>query len=62
MTSSAAGVEVSDFFHFGPDGSGPGLDPERYTYQSYATFSDPDGNGWLLQEITTRVPGRVWDG
>jgi catechol 2,3-dioxygenase-like lactoylglutathione lyase family enzyme len=55
------GVEVSDFFHFGPDGSGPGLDPERRTYQSYATFSDPDGNGWLLQEVTTRLPGRVWE-
>ena len=52
------GVEVSDFFHFGPDGSGPGLDPERRTYQSYATFSDPDGNGWLLQEVTQRLPGR----
>ena len=55
------GVEVSDFFHFGPDGSGPGLDPERRTYQSYATFSDPDGNGWLLQEVTTRLPGREWE-
>jgi catechol 2,3-dioxygenase-like lactoylglutathione lyase family enzyme len=55
------GVEVSDFFHLGPDGSGPGLDPERRTYQSYATFSDPDGNGWLLQEITTRLPDRVWE-
>jgi catechol 2,3-dioxygenase-like lactoylglutathione lyase family enzyme len=55
------GVEVSDFFHLGPDGSGPGLDRERRTYQSYATFSDPDGNGWLLQEITTRLPDRVWE-
>ena len=55
------GVEVSDFFHFGPDGSGPGLDAERRTYQSYATFSDPDGNSWLLQEVTTRLPGRTWE-
>jgi hypothetical protein len=36
--------------------SGP--DPERRTYNSYASFSDPDGNGWLLQEITARLPGR----
>ena len=55
------GVEVSEPFHSGPDGAGPGLDPERRSYQSYATFSDPDGNGWLLQEITTRLPGRVWE-
>ena len=55
------GVEVSEPFHAGPDGSGPGLDPQRRSYQSYATFSDPDGNGWLLQEITTRLPGRVWE-
>jgi hypothetical protein len=38
-------------------GSGP--DPERRRYFSYASFSDPDGNGWLLQEVTTRLPGRV---
>lgn len=37
----------------------PGVDPERGTYRSYASFSDPDGNGWLLQEITTRLPGRI---
>src|SRR5215210_3733236 len=37
----------------------PGLDPERRSYASYASFSDPDGNGWLLQEITERLPGRV---
>jgi len=36
-----------------------GLDPERHSYSSFAAFSDPDGNGWLLQEITTRLPGRV---
>ena len=36
----------------------PGLDPERHTYMTYATFSDPDGNSFLLQEITTRFPGR----
>ena len=36
-------------------------DPERRSYHSYASFSDPDGNSWLLQEITTRLPGRVWE-
>jgi catechol 2,3-dioxygenase-like lactoylglutathione lyase family enzyme len=55
------GVEVGEPFHRGPDGSGPGLDPERRSYQSYATFSDPDGNTWVLQEITTRLPGREWE-
>jgi catechol 2,3-dioxygenase-like lactoylglutathione lyase family enzyme len=37
----------------------PGPDPQRRSYASYASFSDPDGNGWLLQEITERLPGRV---
>jgi catechol 2,3-dioxygenase-like lactoylglutathione lyase family enzyme len=55
----AAGVEVSEFFHIGPEGPVSGLDPERRTYRSRATFSDPDGNTWLLQEITARLPGRV---
>jgi len=54
-----AGVEVSEVFHFGPEGPAAGLDPERRSYGSLATFSDPDGNTWLLQEITTRLPGRV---
>jgi hypothetical protein len=36
----------------------PGPAPDRGTYNSFATFSDPDGNGWLLQKITTRLPGR----
>ncbi len=36
------------------------LDPEGRSYQTYAAFSDPDGNGWLLQEIKTRLPGREW--
>jgi catechol 2,3-dioxygenase-like lactoylglutathione lyase family enzyme len=55
----AAGVEVSDFFHIGPDGPVSGLDPERRSYFSRASFSDPDGNTWVLQEVTTRLPGRV---
>jgi catechol 2,3-dioxygenase-like lactoylglutathione lyase family enzyme len=54
------GVDVSEPFHFagirGPKLPGP--DPGRGTYRSYASFNDPDGNGWLLQEITTRLPGR----
>jgi catechol 2,3-dioxygenase-like lactoylglutathione lyase family enzyme len=55
----AAGLEVSDFFHPGPDGPVSGLDPERRSYFTRATFNDPDGNTWLLQEITTRLPGRI---
>jgi hypothetical protein len=58
------GVEVSEIFHFaaGPapfGGQVGGLAPERQSYGSYAAFSDPDGNLWLLQEVTTRFPGRV---
>jgi len=58
----AAGVEVSEFVHLGPNGLLSGLDPERRSYYSRATFSDPDGNVWLLQELTTRLPGRVDSG
>ena len=56
---AAAGIEVSEVFHLGPDGPVSGLDPERRSYFSRASFSDPDGNSWLLQEITTRLPGRI---
>jgi len=55
----SAGADVSEVFHIGPDGPVGGVDPERRSYFSRATFSDPDGNAWLLQEITTRLPGRV---
>jgi catechol 2,3-dioxygenase-like lactoylglutathione lyase family enzyme len=58
----AAGVQVGDFFHLGPNGPAPGLDPERRTYRSRAEFKDPDGNSWVLQEITGRLPGRVETG
>ena len=66
------GIQVSEVFHgasgvfAGPDEpylfgrirvSGP--DPEHGSYRSFASFSDPDGNGWLLQEVTTRAPGRI---
>jgi catechol 2,3-dioxygenase-like lactoylglutathione lyase family enzyme len=39
----------------------PGLEQEGRSYFAYASFSDPDGNGWLLQEVTTRLPGREWE-
>jgi len=53
-------VEVSEVFH-AEIGKGiePGVDPARTSYSSYASFEDPDGNQWLLQEITERLPGRV---
>jgi len=47
------------FHHAGTDARVPGPDPDRHSYGSFLSFSDPDGNGWLLQEITTRLPGRV---
>ena len=55
------GVDVSEVFHRAAVGEGPlsGPDPERRSYNSFATFSDPDGNSWLLQEVTQRLPGRV---
>jgi predicted enzyme related to lactoylglutathione lyase len=65
---AARGVEVSEAFHpatpgaqFQADQSGRigGPADEHSSYGSFATFSDPDGNGWLLQEVTTRLPGRV---
>ena len=54
------GVEVSEVFHLA-GGRVPGPDPQGRSYQTYASFSDPDGNGWLLQEIKTRLPGREWE-
>jgi catechol 2,3-dioxygenase-like lactoylglutathione lyase family enzyme len=58
------GVKVSEVFHYaappGPfGGQVSGIAPDHLSYGSYATFSDPDGNGWLLQEVTIRLPGRV---
>jgi catechol 2,3-dioxygenase-like lactoylglutathione lyase family enzyme len=64
----AGGADVSEVFHAGapgaqfqPGGSGrvSGRAPGDATYSSFATFSDPDGNSWLLREITTRLPGRI---
>ena len=61
----ARGVDVGEVFHEGEPGSrfhdsgrASGAAPDQRTYGSFAAFSDPDGNGWLLQEITTRLPGR----
>ena len=64
---AARGADVSDVFHdetgvfhqTGTTGRVPGPAPERGSYGSWASFSDPDGNEWYLQEITTRLPGRV---
>lgn len=54
------GVDVSEIFHrTGRAGRLSGPDPERRSYGSFVSFSDPDGNGWLIQEVTTRLPGRV---
>ena len=55
----AAGVEVGEFFHDGPEGRGSGLHPQRLSRRSRALFSDLDGNGWHLQEITAPDPLRV---
>jgi catechol 2,3-dioxygenase-like lactoylglutathione lyase family enzyme len=52
------GVEVSELFHLDGGSVVPGPDPQRRSYLTYASFSDPDGNTWLFQEITTRLPGR----
>jgi catechol 2,3-dioxygenase-like lactoylglutathione lyase family enzyme len=53
----ARGVEVSEPFHFGPEGQTEGVDPERGSYNSFASLTDPDGNVWLIQEVTERSPG-----
>ncbi|MFD5858812.1 VOC family protein [Streptomyces chartreusis] len=47
------------FHHGGTDARVPGADPKRGSYGSFLSFDDPDGNGWLLQEVTTRLPGRL---
>ncbi|MCT9931715.1 glyoxalase [Planotetraspora sp. A-T 1434] len=45
------GIAASEIFHFGPNGQTPGPDPQRASYNSFLSFSDPDGNGWLVQEV-----------
>jgi len=58
----AAGIQVGAIFHMGANGQESGPDPQHRSYFSRASFSDPDGNKWLLQEITTRLPGRIDSG
>src|SRR4030095_15767776 len=65
------GIKISEVFHAGNEHAGTdepylcgrlrvsGPDPEHGSYRSFASFRDPDGNGWLLQEVTTRLPGRI---
>jgi catechol 2,3-dioxygenase-like lactoylglutathione lyase family enzyme len=56
------GIDASDVWHgppFPPEARQPGVDPERASYGSFFSFDDPDGNVWLVQEVTTRLPGRV---
>jgi catechol 2,3-dioxygenase-like lactoylglutathione lyase family enzyme len=58
----ARGIEVSDVWHGPPfpvEARMSGPDPERTSYGSFCAFDDPDGNTWLVQEVTTRLPGRV---
>ncbi|GEP07072.1 VOC family protein [Methylobacterium oxalidis] len=56
----ARGVAVGEVYHRTVgEAAEPGVDPARRSYASFATFEDPDGNSWLLQEVTTRLPGRV---
>ncbi|GHH30051.1 VOC family protein [Lentzea cavernae] len=55
----AAGIKVGPLYHPTPDGPVEGADPERRSYVTRAEFADPDGNTWVLQEVTTRLPGRV---
>jgi catechol 2,3-dioxygenase-like lactoylglutathione lyase family enzyme len=49
------GVDIGDFFHFGPAGQTAGLAPGRGDFETYLTFSDPDGNEWLIQEVPSRA-------
>jgi catechol 2,3-dioxygenase-like lactoylglutathione lyase family enzyme len=65
---AARGAAVSDvyhdaggvFFHAGTSHRVPGAHPTHASYSTFASFADPDGNGWVLQEITERLPGRTW--
>jgi catechol 2,3-dioxygenase-like lactoylglutathione lyase family enzyme len=57
---NSRGADVSEAFHL-DGGRAEGPDPQGRTYSTYASFNDPDGNGWLLQEIPTRLPGREWE-
>ena len=57
-------IDVSDVWHgppFPPEARQPGVDPEHASYGSFCSFNDPDGNLWVVQEVTTRLPGREWE-
>jgi len=57
----ASGIEATEVFHgspFSPEARISGPDPERKSYSSYVAFKDPDGNAWIVQEVTRRAPGR----
>ena len=56
---AATGIQADDVYHIGAEGKAAGVDPQHGTYRSFASFRDPDGNRWLFQEITTRLPGRI---
>jgi catechol 2,3-dioxygenase-like lactoylglutathione lyase family enzyme len=59
------GIDASEIWHgppFPPEARQPGPDPERTSYGSFFSFADPDGNTWLVQEVTTRLPGRIEPG
>lgn len=51
------GTDVSDLFHFEAGGQMPGPDPQRSNYNTFLSFNDPDGNGWLVQEVRRTAPG-----
>jgi catechol 2,3-dioxygenase-like lactoylglutathione lyase family enzyme len=58
------GIDVSDIWHGPPfpvEARQPGPDPERTSYGSFFSIADPDGNTWIVQEVTTRLPGREWE-
>src|SRR2546422_908171 len=58
----ARGINASEVYHgspFSPAGRISGPDPERQSYRSYVSFEDPDGNAWIVQEVTRRLPGRI---
>ena len=58
------GIDVSDIWHgpaFPVKARQPGPDPERTSYGSFFSIADPDGNTWIVQEVTTRLPGREWE-
>jgi|SRR5579859_7682352 len=59
---AASGIEATEVFHgspFSPEARISGPDPERKSYSSYVAFQDPDGNAWIVQEVTQRAPGRA---